>query len=148
MMAPSAPAGHAEKIKRRVSEPSNEVQYPKMIGGSQKEGYVYLIRLEFKRAFKIGRSIDPSNRTKDFMIDMPLEMTLISAFAADDYFDAESKLQRMCDHQGWHITGEWYDLPSWAVRAISRIERYDHGIFYRGGGEVSETFDLMSSPRK
>lgn len=115
-----------------------------MTGRSQREGYVYVIRLRVKRAFKIGRSIDPKDRLSDFMVDMPLKMVLETAFRADDYYDAESDLHERCDAQGWHLTGEWYDLPEFALRTISRISKYQSGVFYRGNGEVSGVYDLMS----
>ena len=91
---------HAVRLKKKISPPDEEIQYPKMVQGGQREGYVYLIRLEVKRAFKIGRSLNPTNRLRDFVIDMPLDLILLYAFPADDYHDAESELQMICKENG------------------------------------------------
>ena len=136
-MRPTPPTAH--RLKESVDQPSEEELYPRMPHAGQREGYVYLIRLNIKRAYKIGRSVDPKDRMRDFMIDMPLSMTLVHAFRADDYHDAEAELQSICKDNGWHLTGEWFDLPPVAVRVISRIIRYSRGHFFdtTGNGQVN-----------
>lgn len=141
MIPHSAPPDQVERLRDSVSRPESEHQYPRLSG--QRAGYVYVIRLKVKRAFKIGRAVDPTDRLSDFVVDMPLDLELVSAFRADDYHQAESKLHRMCDGREWHLTGEWYELPPWAVRTISRVSKYEAGVFYRNADEVSEIHQLM-----
>jgi hypothetical protein len=129
-MYPSAlPPDYQERIFDSATRPDDEVAYPRMTQAGQREGYVYLIKFELKNAYKIGRSIDPNNRLREFIVDMPVELELIHAFPASDYFDAESELQAICKDNGWHLTGEWFDLPDTAVRVISRIEKYENRQF-------------------
>jgi hypothetical protein len=63
---------------------------------------------------------------------MPLDVEMVHSFEADDYRKAESKLHSICNHNGWHHEGEWFDLPDGVVETICSIDRYRGGFFLNG----------------
>lgn len=77
---------------------------------SDGSGFVYLY--EFGNCQKIGRSVDPLNRVKDFS----LPGALIGVIATRDMVSLEAQLHAR--FREYCIGGEWFKLPGQLVNAI------------------------------
>lgn len=99
-------------------------------------GYVYLAFSAGR--YKIGRSKKPSDRIDHFDTQMPVEVSEVTRFKADDYVTAESRLHDY--FQDSHVKGEWFDLSPSQLDGLKMITRYEDGEFY--SGEVSITSEL------
>lgn len=83
-----------------------------------KAGYVYLIQSS-TGAYKIGRTKDPSSRSKTFGVQLPFEVEFIATIATADMFALEAKLHIEFDAK--RINGEWFALDTSDVEYIKSI---------------------------
>jgi hypothetical protein len=97
-------------------------------GGGKKpqSGYVYLAYSAGRH--KIGRSKNPSDRIDHFDTQMPVEVSEVNCFEADDYVTAENRLHDY--FQDSRVKGEWFDLSPPQLKALKMITRYEDGEFY------------------
>lgn len=93
---------------------------------ANKEGYVYIARCDTGH-IKIGRSKSPNKRIKHFDTIMPVSVSLMSWFYADNYLAAESLLHRQLDT--YREKGEWFKLPPEMIKELLSIFCYIDGDF-------------------
>jgi len=97
-------------------------------GGDKKpqSGYVYLAYSAGRH--KIGRSKKPSDRIDHFDTQMPVEVSQVNCFEADDYVTAETRLHNYFEDS--RVKGEWFDLSPAQLAGLEMITRYEDGEFY------------------
>jgi len=101
------------------------VEYKRKQRG-KKPGYVYLAYSETDH-YKIGKSIGPEDRIAVFDTQMPIEVSMLHSFEADDMSTAEAMLHRQFDDK--QVKGEWFDLDPVDIEFIKSIEVYTDGQF-------------------
>lgn len=70
-------------------------------------GYVYLVR-NSGRSFKIGKSIDPEKRLKQFQTSNPDELELVCCVYVRSMKSVEREVQRLFPEK--RLNGEWFEL--------------------------------------
>lgn len=109
--------GVAEEYQRRQEKAAikaRKVTERKAKGG----GYVYLIQSP-TGAYKIGRTVNPSNRLKTFTVKLPFEIELLATIQTPDMYQLESELHnRFVDKR---VNGEWYALSPADVEYIKSL---------------------------
>ncbi len=75
----------------------------------KKTGYVYLLKSDTGH-YKIGRTIDPSSRSKTFGIQLPFDVTFICTIKTDNMYGLESELHQKFSKK--RINGEWFNLST------------------------------------
>lgn len=91
-----------------------------------RSGFVYLAYSETGH-YKIGKSSGPKRRIKVFNTKMPVAVTLVHVFCADDMSKAESSLHER--YVASRVKGEWFDLSDIDVKAIKSILEFDNNSF-------------------
>lgn len=89
-------------------------------------GYVYLIHAQGTSRYKIGRSINPPERTKDLQKQSPYLLKIVDQFYSPDAITDEFKLHQKFSKVRVH--GEWFEfldeqtachvLKSWTYQQI------------------------------
>jgi len=123
-----------EEFSRRRAKASTNNK----TGGGKKpqSGYVYLAYSAGRH--KIGRSKNPSDRIDHFDTQMPVEVSEVNCFEADDYVTAENRLHDY--FQDSRVKGEWFNLSPAQLEGLKMITRYEDGEFY--SDEVVITSEL------
>ncbi|MFB6272660.1 MAG: hypothetical protein ABEL51_07180 [Salinibacter sp.] len=115
------------------------------------EGRVYIARLP-EGYYKIGSSHLPMKRMHDIAwhqgepeveypkdIQPPCRPALVHCFPANgNRKAAEDSLHKIGTYNGWHIVGEWFDLPRKAVEAFVSINAYDEPYFKGTRGQLAD----------
>jgi hypothetical protein len=71
-------------------------------------GHIYV--LESPYGYKIGKTINLSERTRLFAVKLPFPNSLVHHFRADDYTAAERGLH--LKYADKRLEGEWFDLTA------------------------------------
>lgn len=70
-------------------------------------GYVYILKSD-RGEYKIGRTVDPSNRLKTFTIKLPFRVEYELVIKSNDMARLEKELHTRFSHK--RTTGEWFNL--------------------------------------
>ena len=84
-------------------------------------GFVYLFRSS--SLYKIGKTVDVEGRKKEVERDIGEPVEVVHVFASNDYSRAEAQLHLQFDNKRRH--GEWFDLSTFDVEAISQITEFN-----------------------
>lgn len=79
----------------------------KLRAAGKRAGYVYLIR-SATGYYKIGRTVDPSNRIKTFGVKLPFEVEYECLIESADMHGLEAELHNHYAKQ--RVNGEWFQL--------------------------------------
>lgn len=93
---------------------------------TKKQGYVYLAYSDTGH-HKIGISKGPEDRIKVFDTKMPVSVSIVHSFPADNARKAEEKLHARFSSK--HHNGEWFLLEDNDVSYICSIRAYESGKF-------------------
>lgn len=103
---------------------------------TKKPGYIYLAYSETDH-YKIGKSLGPEDRIAVFDTQMPVEVSMVHIFEADDMSGAEAELHN--DFSYKRVKGEWFDLDEFEVELITSITGYSDGKFYHAGETIPQS---------
>jgi len=84
-----------------------------------KVGYVYLVGAD-NGFYKIGRTVNVTNRVTEFGIKIPMRTWLEHSFSSEQYDTAEIKLHELFSQKRDH--GEWFNLSPEDVEYIKSIK--------------------------
>lgn len=97
-----------------------------LIRFGRKPGFVYFLDSR-EGFFKIGRTVDPDGRFRQFVPLLPFKTELTHLISCDDYCDAESKLHdRFAEKRS---NGEWFRLDESDVESVKDLIGYADGRF-------------------
>lgn len=91
----------------------------------KQDGWVYLLRAEGTRYFKIGKSINPDRRLRQIKPKMPFETQMVGAIRTS-YMSLHERFL----HWAWEscrTNGEWFLLPEDNDHAELLIWQMEHG---------------------
>lgn len=101
----------------------------RMAAPTRKQGHVYLAYSDTGH-HKIGISKEPEGRIKVFDTQMPVSVSIVHSFPADNARKAEEKLHTRFSDK--HHNGEWFLLDDSDVNYIRSIRVYENGKFKKG----------------
>lgn len=91
---------------------------PKSHVPRKRKGAIYLLEGQ-KGVYKIGKSVDLTNRAKWFGLKLPFPVTLVHHFESSDYTAAEIELHKRFETK--RINGEWFALSDEDVAYIKGL---------------------------
>lgn len=81
-------------------------------------GYVYLIQSP-SGYYKIGKTINPTNRMKTFTVKLPFEVEYLALIPTQDRHSLERELHKLFDNK--RVNGEWFQLDANDVAHIKNL---------------------------
>lgn len=85
-----------------------------------KSGFVYLVQSP-TGAYKIGRTVDPDNRMRTFLIKLPFEVEYVCVIPTSDMRGLESELHAKFASK--RLRGEWFALAAEDIEYIKGLAR-------------------------
>lgn len=93
------------RVARYLEPPAPRVQFS--VPSSRRSGHIYLLSTPHGH-FKIGRTVNVTNRQKQLGILLPFPVELVCSFPVDDMVAFEKSLHERYAHR--HLNGEWFAL--------------------------------------
>jgi hypothetical protein len=82
-------------------------------------GYVYLMWAKGTPRYKVGYSINPTQRAVQLSTGSPYPIVIIHSFATDDMARDEAMIKEA--FSPYRVHGEWFELPEAAIELIRLI---------------------------
>ena len=98
---------------KTTNNDNTHIRYEKLperlpANSGKRAGFVYVVKELTGKYYKIGRTVDPSDRIKTFEVKLPMRVEYVLLLPTDDMYKLESSLHTL--YASKHVNGEWFVL--------------------------------------